>query len=157
MLVHCFLKTLPASVLDEGKVTKITKKKQNIAAKMGKVKKNWGKRQRELTLRKSTNLQKLNTSLKLMRFCGGNKKTNFREGKEFLVAICQPLDYNLKDMTAEVRNDPDYLGIGRNNRNYRLVLTSVKELRLDMAHGRYENTFNGFEINWKTSSNCCLC
>lgn len=103
---------------------------------MGKVKKNRGKRQRELTLRKGTNLQKLNTPLKLMRFCGGNKKINFRAGKG--IFCCQPLDYNLKDMTAEVRKDPDYLGIGENNRNYRLVL------RLDMAHGRYENTFNRF-------------
>jgi hypothetical protein len=53
--------------------------------------------------------------------------------------------YNLKDMTADVVNDPDYLGIGGNNRNDRLVLTSVKELRLDLAHGNYENTYNGFE------------
>ncbi|EFX64486.1 hypothetical protein DAPPUDRAFT_118131 [Daphnia pulex] len=54
--------------------------------------------------------------------------------------------YNIKDMTTDVVNDPDYLGIGGNARNDRLVLTSVKELRLDLAHGRYENTYNGFEL-----------
>jgi hypothetical protein len=53
--------------------------------------------------------------------------------------------YNIKDITANVVNDPDYLGIGGNTRNDRLVLTSVKELRLDLAHGHYERTYNGFE------------
>lgn len=53
--------------------------------------------------------------------------------------------YNIKDMTTDVVNDPDYLGVGGNIRSDRLVLTSVKELRLDLAHGRYENTYNGFE------------
>jgi hypothetical protein len=53
--------------------------------------------------------------------------------------------YNIKDMTVEVRNDPDYLRIGGNGRNDGLVLTSVKELPLDIAYRRYENTYNGFE------------
>jgi hypothetical protein len=58
---------------------------------MGKVKKNVGKRQGELTLRKSTNEKKKpNTPLKTMRFCGGNKNRNFRAGKE--IFTCQPLD-----------------------------------------------------------------
>jgi hypothetical protein len=59
---------------------------------MGKVKKNVGKRQRELTLRKSTNEKKNNTPLKTMRFCGGNKNRNFRTGKE--IVTCQLLVYS---------------------------------------------------------------
>jgi hypothetical protein len=59
---------------------------------MGKVKKNVGKRQRELTLRKSTNEKKKNTPLKTMRFCGGNKNRNFRTGKE--IVTCQLLVYS---------------------------------------------------------------
>ncbi len=53
---------------------------------------------------------------------------------------------NVKDMADEVANNPDYLAIGGNNRNDRLILTSVKKLRLNLAHGHYEKTYSGFEV-----------
>lgn len=52
---------------------------------------------------------------------------------------------NVVDMAKEHAKDPDYLAIGGTNRDDRLVLQLVKELRLDLAHGHYENIFYRFQ------------
>ncbi len=53
---------------------------------------------------------------------------------------------NVVDMAKEQTKDSDYLAIGGNYRNDRLILKLVKELRLELAHGNYKNTLNGFEV-----------
>jgi hypothetical protein len=71
----------------------------------------------------------------------------FRHGRLPAGSLPPSLDVyaNLVDMLKEQLKNPDYLALGGTNRDDRLVLKLVKELRLDLAHGHYEKTHNGFE------------